>query len=104
HPETTTYQLSPTTLSSSPEGTKMRAMLSRWVAITIGAGLLLVPAVASAADLIVPAGQSSTRSGEHVYETVQITGTLNVKAYDGTPESGWLYLRANRIVIDAEGV
>jgi hypothetical protein len=78
-------------------------MLPRWLAITLGTGLIVAPAATSAADLVIPAGQTSTRFGDHVYETIQIAGTLNVKAYDGSAETGWLYLRAHRIVIEATG-
>jgi len=45
-------------------------------------------------------------AGEHVYDTLSITngGVLRVIPYDGSPGSGTLHIKANRITIEQGGV
>jgi len=70
----------------------------------LGAAIVLVAAPAAAVDLVVGQG-SSTLSGTHLYETVTIDGRLRVAPFDiDDPDSGWLHLRAERIVVAATGV
>ena len=44
-------------------------------------------------------------SGAHVYPTIELSGSLRVDLYDEAvaEPSGWLWLRADRIVINADG-
>ena len=62
----------------------------------------------NANDLIVPLGESYTLFGAKTYiNSVQITGTLYVKAYDGTTDSGKLELISTSVnvsgIINANG-
>ncbi len=70
----------------------------------LGAGLMLIAGPVGATDLVVGDG-SSTLQGLHLYETVTVHGRLRVAPFDiDDPESGWLHLRAERIVVAASGV
>jgi len=77
-------------------------MVARRFAMASAVALSAWAAPARAEDLVVKAGESATLSGEHVYRTVTIEGTLLVGKFDGKdPNSGWLRLKSNSIKVSA---